>query len=104
MNDTCNQCGGKCNWAVDGVKQAVCYDCGNKPVDQLIYCPRCLTQHVDKPEPDKGWTNPPHATHTCKFCGLRFRPSNRNTNGVEDLPILEPHHEESMHNCDPKQW
>lgn len=42
-----------------------------KPVDMLLFCPRCHAQHID--EPHDGWSNPPHLTHTCQECGARFR-------------------------------
>lgn len=65
-----------------------------EPIKMLLYCPRCEKQHVDAPEPEKGWTNPPHATHTCKFCGLNWRPSNDNTDGVAGLSSIESKHVE----------
>jgi hypothetical protein len=48
----------------------------------LLWCPRCQTQHVDEPEPETGWTNPPHRTHKCKTCGHLWRPSDWPTAGV----------------------
>src|SRR4051812_11300335 len=82
---------------------------GRKPpnplltIDMLLFCPRCQKQHIDAADTKKkykngchdswggesggenpaGWTTPPHATHTCRYCGLLWRPSNANTNGVE---------------------
>jgi hypothetical protein len=67
------------------------------PIDMLLFCPRCKTQHVDHAKGD--WTNPPHATHTCATCGTLWRPSNANTNGVAALPVLEEKHEERMLAC-----
>jgi hypothetical protein len=62
------------------------------PVPMLLFCPRCRMQHVDKPDPASGWTNPPHATHTCAYCQLLWRPSNVNTVGVLTIEALEPKH------------
>ena len=66
------------------------------PIDMLLFCPRCVKQHVDAPEPESGWTNPPHATHTCKFCGLNWRPSNALTNGVATIVQQEVKHAERI--------
>ncbi len=71
------------------------------PVDMLLFCPHCRRKHVDAPEPESGWTNPPHATHTCKFCGLNWRPSNALTNGVATIDCLEPKHAQRIANCFP---
>jgi hypothetical protein len=71
------------------------------PIDMLLFCPRCGLQHVDAPDPETGWTNPPHATHTCKGCGLNWRPSNALTNGAGSLPAEEPKHAERMKASDP---
>jgi len=72
-----------------------------EPVAMLLYCPSCQFHHVDKPDPDSGWMNPPHATHTCMRCGLNWRPSNVFTEGVASLPATEQKHLERMKNCDP---
>ena len=87
------------------------------PIDMLLFCPRCGLQHVDAPDPELGpddaefgmrehrenrWTNPPHATHTCHGCGLNWRPSNANTNGVGTLPVAEEKHRERMKASDPR--
>jgi hypothetical protein len=59
------------------------------PVDMIIFCPFCYTQHIDEPEPDNGWDNPPHHKHLCKpgdgGCGKEFEPARINTNGVLEL-------------------
>lgn len=52
------------------------------PIDLLLWCPRCLTLHVDAPEPATGWTNPPHRSHKCHNCGTVWRPADVPTNGV----------------------
>jgi len=67
----------------------------------MLFCPRCHEQHVDAPEPEKGWTNPPHATHTCQHCGTLWRPSNHNTTGVFHIGVLEPKHGARIAACWP---
>jgi hypothetical protein len=82
---------------------------GREPVAMLLYCPRCQMQHVDAADTEEEytrklhesawwelggekparWTNPPHATHTCKGCGLNWRPSNAPTVGVAAIPVAE---------------
>jgi hypothetical protein len=52
------------------------------PIDMVLFCPRCGSQHLDKPDPAKGWTNPPHRSHLCAACGLVWRPADVPTNGV----------------------
>lgn len=64
-------------------------------VDMVLYCPRCRGQHVDRADPQAGWTNPPHRSHLCRYCGCVWRPADVPTNGVvaiatagrEDWPI-----------------
>jgi len=53
-----------------------------KPIDMILFCPNCGFQHVDKPEPDKDWTNPPHKSHLCHNCAVVWRPADVATNGV----------------------
>lgn len=55
------------------------------PIDMLIFCPECSAQHVDKPEPDRGWNNPPHRSHLCHRCGEIWRVADVPTNGVAAL-------------------
>lgn len=52
------------------------------PIDVVLFCPVCKVQHVDIPEPDIGWDNPPHKSHLCKNCGIIWRPCDVPTNGV----------------------
>src|SRR5262249_4253071 len=56
-----------------------------RPVDLRLYCPICGYQHTDEPQPEKGWTNPPHKSHECQFCGHTWRPADVHTNGVETI-------------------
>lgn len=53
----------------------------NDPIDMVLHCPYCITQHIDAPEgPD--WTNPPHKSHLCHSCKTVWRPADVPTNGV----------------------
>ena len=68
----------------------------DKPVDMVLYCPKCGTQHIDAPEPSmltedaamyggdwpSRWKNPPHKSHLCHVCAHIWRPSDTPTNGV----------------------
>src|SRR5262249_14310462 len=66
-------------------------DAEQKPIDLLIYCPNCGQQHIDAPQPEKGWDNPPHKSHACQFCkdaaGNPFvwRIGDVYTNGVAEI-------------------
>lgn len=51
-------------------------------IPMLLPCPRCHALHVDAPEPERGWTNPPHRSHLCHYCGLVWRPADVPTTGV----------------------
>ena len=53
-----------------------------KPVDMILLCPRCHEQHIDRPEPEINWLNPPHKSHLCLYCGTVWRPADIPTNGV----------------------
>lgn len=55
------------------------------PVPMLLFCPKCGMQHVDSPQPEKAWTNPPHRSHECQDCGHVWRPADVPTNGVATL-------------------
>lgn len=52
------------------------------PRPMILFCPDCGEQHIDKPEPENGWHNPPHKTHLCHGCGNLWRPSAEPTVGV----------------------
>jgi hypothetical protein len=64
-----------------------------QPIPMLLFCPRCGTQHVDAPEPERGWENPPHKSHQChnEACvdgnGRRtvWRPADVPTTGVANI-------------------
>jgi hypothetical protein len=56
----------------------------NTPIDMMLFCPSCGTQHVDAPEESTGWTNPPHRSHKCHQCGTIWRPADVTTNGVAE--------------------
>lgn len=56
------------------------------PIPMVLHCPYCHAQHTDKPEPEKGWDNPSHASHLCHNCGAIWRPASVDTVGVESVP------------------
>jgi hypothetical protein len=55
------------------------------PIPMVLHCPRCAAQHVDAPEPERGWTNPPHKSHLCHSCGCVWRPADVATVGVKSI-------------------
>jgi rubredoxin len=55
------------------------------PIPMVLTCPKCGAQHIDKPQPEKGWTNPPHRSHECQACGTVWRPADVETVGVEAI-------------------
>lgn len=56
-----------------------------EPLPLILHCPVCGERHIDKPEPESGWTNPPHRSHLCASCGCIWRPADVPTIGVEAL-------------------
>ncbi len=78
-----------------------------QPISMILHCPVCHKQHIDTPracgytecseasmcfcagmgEPDRceRWTNPPHRSHLCHFCGCVWRPADVATTGVERI-------------------
>lgn len=54
-----------------------------KPIPMILFCPACRCQHIDAPE--ENWTNPPHRSHLCKFCGWVWRPADVFTTGVAEI-------------------
>lgn len=55
------------------------------PINMLLFCPHCSEQHIDDPQPEKGWDNPPHRSHECQFCGWVWRPADVATYGVAQI-------------------
>lgn len=66
-----------------------------RPIPMVLYCPSCGQQHIDAPDTDKLyvgannakeaarlWTNPPHRSHLCHYCGTVWRPADVPTEGV----------------------
>jgi hypothetical protein len=53
-----------------------------EPLPMLLFCPSCGHQHVDAPEPENDWTNPPHRSHRCSTCGCIWRPADFPTTGI----------------------
>ena len=69
-----------------GIRRSACIQTrNNNRFDLLLHCPRCGQQHIDQPQPEKGWTNPPHRSHECQHCGWVWRPSDAFTNGVAEI-------------------
>ncbi len=60
---------------------------GERPqvIDMLLFCPNCAAQHIDAPQPDREWDNPPHRTHECQACLYTWRPSDHFTNGIAEI-------------------
>ena len=69
------------------------------PLNLIIFCPACGTQHVDEPNPNvcqdcgledvrcvcqsfNPWLNPPHKSHRCTHCNIVFRIADFAANGV----------------------
>lgn len=70
-----------------------------KPIDMILFCPECHTQHIDAPEPMIAhelctqpefpvWDNPPHRSHLCYKCGCIWRPADVETNGVAKITTI----------------
>jgi|SRR4051812_19624083 hypothetical protein len=53
-----------------------------KPIDMMLFCPVCKTQHIDEADQSANWDNPPHKSHLCGECGTVWRPADVPTNGV----------------------
>lgn len=68
-----------------------------KPIDMVLHCPECHTQHIDRDETPSDrewaaqsagkrevqyWNNPPHKSHLCHGCRCIWRPADVPTNGV----------------------
>jgi hypothetical protein len=72
---------------------------GAAPIPMILYCPICGAQHVDAPEPENNWSNPPHKSHKCHCCESIWRPADVCTVGVDriatqgaaDTPIAADH-------------
>lgn len=56
-----------------------------RPIPMILFCPNCGLQHVDAPESENGWANPPHRSHLCHRCEHIWRPSNVETEGVTEI-------------------
>ena len=56
-----------------------------KPIDMILFCPRCGMQHVDKVDLPRGWGDPPHRSHLCERCRFAWRPADVPTYGVMEI-------------------
>ena len=61
------------------------------PIPMVLHCPECRAQHIDKPDPERGWTNPPHRSHECQECGYIWRPADIPTSGVKSIATRGTH-------------
>ena len=61
------------------------------PIDMILHCPACHHPHIDKPNPELGWDNPPHKSHLCINCGAIWRPADVETNGVAKIKTRGKH-------------
>lgn len=52
------------------------------PIPLVLHCPSCGLQHIDEPNPERGWDNPPHRSHECQSCLCVWRPADVATTGV----------------------
>jgi hypothetical protein len=57
-------------------------------IDMVLHCPACGLQHIDAPEPENNWINPPHRSHLCHGCGHKWRPADVATNGVAETQTM----------------
>jgi len=55
------------------------------PIPMILYCPVCQMQHIDAPNPEIGWEDPPHKSHECQGCKAVWRPCDLATTGVREL-------------------
>ncbi len=56
-----------------------------QPIPMILNCPTCATRHVDRADPAHDWTNPPHRSHLCCYCGTIWRPADVATVGVVSI-------------------
>lgn len=63
----------------------------SQPIPMILFCPACGLQHIDAPEPEGGWDNPPHKSHLCHGCGHIWRPADVATNGVAEISTRGDH-------------
>jgi len=56
-----------------------------KPIPMVLHCPACGLQHIDAPDPAKGWDNRPHRSHECQGCAYTWRVADVPTTGVASV-------------------
>lgn len=61
------------------------------PVEMVLHCPCCGTQHIDAADEARGWHNPPHRSHLCAFCKHVWRPADICTTGVAAVQTRGQH-------------
>lgn len=85
----CLRCGAGNEW-IQGKVAAEESMCDLPPVDpapipMVLRCPSCGVQHLDVPDLERGWSNPPHKSHLCLACGVIWRPADVPTTGVPSV-------------------
>lgn len=66
------------------------------PIPMILHCPRCHAKHIDAPQPEKGWSNPPHRSHECQSCQFVWRPADVPTVGVDKIETRGQHDSRSQ--------
>src|SRR6185312_2119251 len=69
-------------YQVEAVAKAIADAVNREPIPMVLHCPSCGAQHIDAPEPENGWDNPPHRSHSCHTCKTVWRPADVATTGV----------------------
>ena len=69
-------------YQVEAVAKAIAERVNREPIPMVLHCPSCGAQHIDAPEPETGWDNPPHRSHSCRTCKTIWRPADVATTGV----------------------
>ncbi len=89
-----------------------------KPIDMILFCPKCGTQHIDHEEAWGGnqgplapgayenrWKNPPHKSHLChnSTCKHIWRPADVPTNGVAEIKTKGKNDSKVIRGCAMKE-
>lgn len=85
MRENLTEAIGLVQGCIHACTEAIQRGASNQPIDMVLHCPACHLQHVDAPEPENDWTNPPHRTHKCSRCDTCWRPADVPTNGVRAI-------------------
>lgn len=71
-----------------------------------LFCPKCKMRHVDEFDAVTGidWRLNPHRTHLCAGCGHKWRPSEKDTVGVDDFEMQMIMYHVNRRRWDNVQW